>query len=130
MRNRGLYTSDQVLNGNTSRFTRQNPNGNRRGLECPEERDYYPYWRKQPWKDIAILVSNTSFCDFFQTQSQNVRTYGRCQCPDNENECPITEAACTSKMYPWLTDASHGLKAPDCLYHPFTRDNHLGNSYE
>lgn len=39
--NFGLYTSDQKLNrGAGSRATRQNPNGNRRGLECPEERDY------------------------------------------------------------------------------------------
>uniref|UniRef100_A0A7S0H090 Uncharacterized protein n=1 Tax=Amorphochlora amoebiformis TaxID=1561963 RepID=A0A7S0H090_9EUKA len=131
MRNHGLYLADQSLGGNTARFTRQNPRGNRRhGLECPEERDYYPYWRKQPWKDIAILVSNTSFCEFFQTQSQNVRTYGRCQCPDSENECPFLETVCTSRNYTWVTDPSHGLKAPDCLYHPFTRDNHLGNSYE
>ncbi|GAB5372993.1 hypothetical protein AAMO2058_001711700 [Amorphochlora amoebiformis] len=129
-RNIGLYLADQHLLGSTALFTRQNPNGRRRGLECPEERDYYPYWRKQPWKDIAILVSNTSFCDFFQTQSQNVRTYGRCQCPHSESSCPISEAACISYNYTWVTDPSHGLNAPDCLYHPFTRDNHLGNSYE
>ncbi|GAB5366596.1 hypothetical protein AAMO2058_001156800 [Amorphochlora amoebiformis] len=130
LRNEGLYLADQKLAGETARYTRQNPNGNRRGLECPEERDYYPYWRKQPWKDLAILVSDTSYCDFFQTQSQNVRTYGRCICPASENRCPINEADCSSQTYQWVTDSSHGLNAPDCLYHPFNRDNHLGNSYE
>ena len=38
-RNKGLFTADQNLNGNSAQFTRQNNNGNRRGLECPEERD-------------------------------------------------------------------------------------------
>ena len=54
----GLFTADQNLKGDTAIFTRQNANGNRRGLEVPEERDYYPYWGPTPWKDIAIMVSN------------------------------------------------------------------------
>jgi hypothetical protein len=32
-RNGGLFLADQKLNGRTARFTRQNNNGNRRGLE-------------------------------------------------------------------------------------------------
>ncbi|KAJ7333542.1 hypothetical protein OS493_017080 [Desmophyllum pertusum] len=57
-RNKGLFTADQNLKGDTARFTRQNANGNRRGLEVPEERDYYPYWGPTPWIDMAIMVSN------------------------------------------------------------------------
>ena len=54
----GLFTANQNLAGNSTKFTRQNANGNRRGLEVPEERDYYPYWGPSPWRDIAIMVSN------------------------------------------------------------------------
>ena len=54
----GLFTADQQLAGDLSIYTRQNAAGTIRGLEVPEERDYYPYWGPTPWKDIAILVSD------------------------------------------------------------------------
>ena len=64
----GLFTADQKLkadNGlgySSSIYTRQNNNGGRNGYECPEERDYYPYWHPSPWKDIAVLVDDKNLC--------------------------------------------------------------------
>ena len=54
----GLFTADQKLRGDFPIYTRQNPAETGRGLEVPEERDYYPYWGPTPWKDIAIMVSD------------------------------------------------------------------------
>lgn len=80
----GLFTADQNLRtnryGNSSAiYTRQNANGNRRGYECPEERDYYPYWHPTPWRDIAILADNASQCEWYVRESQNVQGRGICR---------------------------------------------------
>ena len=54
-RNMGLFTADQNMRGrHRARFTRQDRNGARHGYECPEERDYYPYWHPSPWKVSLI----------------------------------------------------------------------------
>lgn len=68
----GLFTADQKVGGQ-SRNTRQNPGGTRRGYECPEERDYYPYWHPTEWKDIAVIAHNKSMCDFYKKESFNVK---------------------------------------------------------
>jgi len=77
-RNPRLFTADQRLRGTSAQYTRQNPNGNRYGFECPEERDYYPYWRDSPWIDIAVVTSRKELCDIYANSSQN--THDRIQC--------------------------------------------------
>lgn len=127
-RNKGLYTADQGL-GNTARSTRQNPGGSRHGLECPEERDYYPWWNPSPWRDIAILVSDLNWCNYFQSNSQNVapRYYCYLNSSSTNSPAPLTEAKCTTAGGTWMTFPSWGLAAPLCQLHPIARDNHLGN---
>eukprot|EP00052_Salpingoeca_macrocollata_P011461 m.88360 g.88360 ORF g.88360 m.88360 type:complete len:1333 (+) comp18065_c0_seq1:247-4245(+) len=82
-RNRGLFTADRNLNGNTARFTRQNNNGARRGYECPEERDHYPYWHPTPWIDVQILTNNPERCEWYQANSENVLGRNYCWIPDS-----------------------------------------------
>jgi len=84
-RNKGLYTSDQNMDGrHTARFTRQDNGGTRYGYECPEERDYYPYWHPTPWRDIVVMVTartNAEFderCKEIKEESQNVKAKGEC----------------------------------------------------
>jgi len=62
----GLFTADQKLRGDRAIYTRQNAAGTRRGLEVPEERDYYPYWGPTPWKDIAIMVSDQKTLNYMK----------------------------------------------------------------
>ncbi|EGD81580.1 hypothetical protein PTSG_02295 [Salpingoeca rosetta] len=82
MRNRGLFTSDRNLRGNTAIYTRQNNNGARHGFECPEERDHYPYWHPTPWIDWVIFTNNASRCDAYRNQSENVLGRNYCAIPD------------------------------------------------
>ncbi|KAK2171036.1 hypothetical protein NP493_1112g00003 [Ridgeia piscesae] len=83
-RNEGLFTADQTLavdkmsgySGAT--HTRQSPDGERWGYECPEERDYFPYWHPAPWRDIAVLAETDAVCGHYQKSSFNVRPYHEC----------------------------------------------------
>ena len=78
----GIFIADRKVNRHDARGTRQNNNGNRRGLECPEERDYYPYWTPTPWRDVAILVDDARRCDYFKKASNNVQKHGECVAPN------------------------------------------------
>ena len=70
-RNNGLFVADRTRAQNLGATrTRQNENGQRRGFECPEERDFYPYWHPNPWKDIAVLTSQPHNCQFYESESQ------------------------------------------------------------
>ncbi len=77
-RNPALPVFDQRLRGNRAIYTRQNPNGNRYGFECPEERDYYPYWRNSPWIDIAVITNQIDLCSLYKNESQNIRSKNFC----------------------------------------------------
>lgn len=90
-RQKGLYTADQRLRRNDQRGTRQNPNGNRHGFECPEERDYYPWWAPSPWIDIAVLSDSagndpcyinspncTLRCNYYMANTMNFNKRGYC----------------------------------------------------
>jgi len=139
-RNKGLFLADQKLKGNAAQYTRQNPNGNRRGLECPEERDYYPYWAPSPWVDIAYLTSNVEDCGksvpgAFDVlgNSQNNNQIGKCVTTERSNNnlaaaqlLPITESECTEAGGAWET-TSHKVKPPHCGPSDWSRVNHLGN---
>ncbi|GBG24889.1 Protein DD3-3 [Hondaea fermentalgiana] len=135
-RNKGLFTADQDLNSNKrdARFTRQNPNGARYGLECPEESEYYPWWAPSPWIDVAILTSDMDRCDKIAPESQNVKEKFYCSCPDctgtgalpnNYRHC--VEQGGTWESHPAWNTVYNGVTAPECVSAAFSRDNHLGN---
>ena len=129
-RNEGLFYADRNLNGNSARFTRQNNNGARSGLECPEEHDYFPYWHPSPWKDVAILTSREQDCNFLVGESQNTKEKGECDCPDcdeGEGELPNNPNSCTGAGGTWLHVPAHDVEPPYCGKAPHTRENHLGN---
>eukprot|EP00591_Stephanopyxis_turris_P000003 CAMPEP_0195516648 /NCGR_PEP_ID=MMETSP0794_2-20130614/8168_1 /TAXON_ID=515487 /ORGANISM="Stephanopyxis turris, Strain CCMP 815" /LENGTH=782 /DNA_ID=CAMNT_0040645295 /DNA_START=61 /DNA_END=2409 /DNA_ORIENTATION=+ len=134
-RNKGLYIADRDLNGNSAKHTRQNPNGNRRGFECPEERDYYPYWHPTQWIDMAVLVSDESWCPYYVDQSQNTnaRYYCYIQGASSGNEAPIDEQSCSAAQGTWTKIDSFAemfpemdITEPDCMMASFTEQNHLG----
>ena len=132
-RNRGLFIADRRLNKRDARSTRQNNNGNRRGLECPEERDYYPYWTPTPWRDIAVLVDDVERCDYYKNNSNNVKKYGECLGGTlGRNQVrPITETECVAMGFKWheayAANSTTALPKPDCKQSEWSRDNHLGN---
>eukprot|EP00931_Biecheleriopsis_adriatica_P060044 TRINITY_DN36032_c0_g1_i1.p1 TRINITY_DN36032_c0_g1~~TRINITY_DN36032_c0_g1_i1.p1 ORF type:complete len:1435 (-),score=279.90 TRINITY_DN36032_c0_g1_i1:50-4354(-) len=134
-RQKGLYTADQnVRNDRGATATRQNPGGNgnqndRNGLECPEERDYYPYWHPTPWHDIAILTDEPQQrCAYYRNESQNVRAKGYCS-PEPETEnVPNNPEDCAAASLEWKEKAAHGEPPPECVGGMASRDNHLGNA--
>lgn len=129
-RNKGLFLADQfdqneLNNKNTAKYTRQDDSGNRYGYECPEERDYYPYWHPTPWRDIAIFTSDTSRCAMYQAESQNVRNKGVCSLPQANNA-----QECLSNNGEWKMLGAWNITPPECLEAPWSRDNHNGNGID
>jgi hypothetical protein len=142
-RNDGLFHADQNLNGDDARYTRQNPNGDRRGLECPEERDYYPYWRPSPWKDIAYMTTDvqpvgqsaedaavdpTFPCQRIIAESQNVGSKGKCLgFVNNNQQAPWSREDCEASAQGTWMEFSHDITEPVCKMVDWSRANHLGN---
>lgn len=125
-RNKGLFAADRGVSNNAgARATRQNNNGATSGFECPEERDYYPYWHPTPWKDIAVLTHNTGRCEYYQGNSQNVQAKGNCTNPQFGQE-----AACLASGAQFILEPSWGMAPPECRPAPYSRDNHLGNGVD
>merc|ERR1740138_538571 len=149
-RNKGLYTADQNMNNNKgAAATRQNNNGGRNGLECPEERDYYPYWHPTPWRDTIVFTSDAEKrCAYYRNESQNVASKGSCDYPIpahlNESapqegnrrrralleageQLPNNPEACLQRGGQWITQGAWGIDPPLCRALPQSRDNHHGN---
>ena len=138
-RNSGLYLADQQLNGNSARYTRQNNNGAQFGYECAEERDYYPYWRPSPWKDIAVLTNQPARCAAYQAESQNVKARYQCvissltaaqqqQAAQGDPYIPITMNECVTAGGVWTLVPAFNIPPPLCVVLTnSSRDNHLGN---
>jgi len=146
-RNKGLFQASQNPNGNDATKTRQNPGGTRQGYECPEERDYYPYWRPSPWADLAIFTKDTAKCAAYKAESENVKGRGYCyvpqavkdannfgngigKTPNNKDACDALEVATNgagnTTSAEWRTSAPNGWPEPDCLQSEASRPNHLG----
>ena len=119
-RNLNLFTADQKLRNTGGIYTRQNPNGGRYGFECPEERDYYPYWGESNWRDIAILTSNTSRCDYYRENSRcNVDKF---ECIGGEG---VTETDCIENSGIWKRYEKYECY-PVCEQAPTSVINRLG----
>jgi len=150
-RNAGLFTADQRVRRRDATGTRQNPNGNRNGLECPEERDYYPYWGPTPWIDVAVLTNNVDRCAFYEAASQNQvnGAVGFCKAPDqatlegtqeyqqrrwpnNPTDCAAVDAAGVEwvempSKATWLAGKAV-VNNVVCEQTGESRPNHLGNA--
>jgi len=137
----GLFHADQDLQGTSQKYTRQNPAGTRRGLECPEERDYYPWWHPSPWHDIAIITPEVERCqNHMAPNSQNVMEKCGCFNPDYlgktnaedwfpENEyvqSNLNQTECTNNGGDWACFKWDG-EEPECVDSYWTKVNYLGN---
>jgi len=129
-RNQGVFAADQgnLGTGAPATRTRQDNAGTQYGFECPEERDYYPYWHPTPWKDIVVFTANPARCDYFRKHSQNVEDKFWCE-SDNTDSANVerfnNDKACGG-LY-WKKVEAWNIEAPKCYAAGLNRDNHLGN---
>eukprot|EP00817_Percolomonadidae_sp_ATCC50343_P005565 CAMPEP_0117418388 /NCGR_PEP_ID=MMETSP0758-20121206/184_1 /TAXON_ID=63605 /ORGANISM="Percolomonas cosmopolitus, Strain AE-1 (ATCC 50343)" /LENGTH=620 /DNA_ID=CAMNT_0005198871 /DNA_START=115 /DNA_END=1977 /DNA_ORIENTATION=+ len=139
LRNTRLFVADRQIE-NKGRLksnspaiqTRQNPNGNRNGFECPEERDYYPYWHPTPWRDIAVITNDKSRCEYYKAESQNVKARGQCLNTERTKGYKFnTKKTCEDGGGVWDIVPAFGIAPPECMEASMiaTRDNHLGSTH-
>lgn len=141
-RNYGLFHADQDLKGTSQIYTRQNPDGTRRGLECPEERDYFPWWNPSPFHDIAIITPDVEYCESdIAPNSQNVALKYQCVNGDGTSSVSspsswlptttyvaynLNQTACTAAGGTW-EGFSWGADEPECVDSYWSKANYLGN---
>ncbi|KCV69579.1 hypothetical protein H696_04001 [Fonticula alba] len=137
-RNLGLFVADRgSSNVLGATRTRENPGGARYGFQCAEEANYAPYWHCTPWMDVAYVVSDTSRCDFYRSESQNVKD--KCECVPKAGDDATLEQICEAQRYntavdcttndhKWKCDCKWNIPAPDCIQAPWQPDNRLGNT--
>ena len=128
--NGGLFRADQTIQNDrksnfdgkkypSSRKTRQNPGGARSGFECPEERDYYPYWQptlqgpydpklqRTPWIDVAYLGETDNCADIIKN-SFNRHNKHRCVLPGaRDYGKSINEEGCEAEGGKWVEFESY-----------------------
>merc|ERR1719411_2409733 len=139
-RNEGLFTADQKLKGNNQISTRQNPNGNRSGLECPEERDYFPWPFPSPFIDLKWVGNDVEYCKTnIAPFSQRVRSKGTCtgggtNIPPNNNQIGTrTKQECEDAQGTWLftqpkEEDNEEWANSFCAEAAFSQVNSLGNA--
>merc|ERR1719192_2775348 len=138
-RNEGLFTADQKLKGNNQINTRQNPNGNRSGLECPEERDYYPWPYPSPFIDLAWKGNDVEYCKTnIAPFSQRVSAKCTCtggganQIPNGDQITTRTKEECEAAQGTWSCTTPTEQFTPEwaeafCQEQAFSQVNSLGN---
>jgi len=136
-RNKGLFTADQKLQGNTQKYTRQNPGGTRRGLECPEERDHFPWWYPSPFRPALIWTYNVTKCEEDVEKSEYKEAKKACyptnQQLDNGDNNELnqivnarTQAACQALGATWQ-EHTWNIPKPLCKQAEWSQVNNLGN---
>jgi len=146
-RNKGLFTADQKLQGNDQTKTRQNPGGTRRGLEVPEERDYFPYWQPSIWRPVAIFHNDEAECQA-EMASKSAANEPKSACVpsaqqinqanngdledlvkiDNQQDCENADVGGSNTGGKWFTqqfDMPDGY--PYCVKATWSQVNNLGN---
>merc|ERR1719499_2979678 len=141
-RNKGLFTADQKLQGNDQTKTRQNPGGTRRGLEVPEERDYFPWWEPTIWRPLFIVHNDVTEClnqmarksAAVETKTacvptkkqvaQNIPTLTQLVHLDNKADCENPNVAGAAGV--WL-EQKFDMDEPKCIPATWSQANSLGN---